>query len=561
MKHLGFDTLSCVWGPCGAFFCCCALALFFVASPVFADEAGSSSIEYLTLDPEAVTGESLGFASAVLRNPSDGSLWIGMSEKGLLRIGRNGRRIRYTHQSGHLPSDHIEGMCVTSEGELFILDAEGEVTCYSSVEGFHSLKGLPGPVVSLSSQGNRVYFLLDTGAVYSLPDGTSPSLYTDLGRPALFLISPADGSLLIAGAGGSVVMVSDGKPSALPHLPEVANAILLSSDNTLWAGTDTGLYHLSEGKWVYFDTHAMLSSRRIVSIAEDSQNRLLVATGRGLCWIDVSNSNVSKSETLYSDETFLPLSLSVDSNHTCYIGGVRGVAAVALDGSFSLTPWVAPEPDGPGPSGHKPVSWTLFILSVLAIFCISFVFCYRRRRAPETPVKPTDIPVEIAPVSPVSPDHPAEQTDSITTPERPSVRRSPSVRANSAFSTSSHSSDDYFKLLDNLDNNPQDSFVAGVYDIIKSSYTDSKLSVEDIAGKLNLTRVHVNRKLQASLGISPSSLLKAYRMRLAASMIMENEIPVSEIASRTGFSSGSYFSSAFKDFFGKSPSEYYSMNK
>lgn len=508
-----------------------------------------------------MTGESLGFASAVLRNPSDGSLWIGMSEKGLLRIGRNGRRIRYTQQSGHLPSDHVKGMCVTSEGELFILDTDGAVTCYSSVEGFHSLKGLPGPVVSLSSLGNRVYFLLDTGTVYCSSDGTSPSLYVDLGKPALFLISPGDGSLLIAGAGGSVVSVSDGKPSALPLLPEVANAILLSSDNTLWAGTDAGLYHLSEGKWVYFDTHAMLSSRRIVSIAEDSQNRLLVATGRGLCWIDVSNSNVSKSETLLSDETFLPLSLSVDSNHTCYIGGVRGVAAVALDGSFSLIPWVAPEPDGPGPSGGKPVSWTLFILSVLASFCISFIFCYRRRRAPETPVKPTDIPVEIVPVSPVSPDHSAEQTDSITTPERPSVRRSSSVRANSASSTSFLSSDDYFKLLDNLDNNPQDSFVKDVYDIIKSSYTDSKLSVEDIAGKLNLTRVHVNRKLQASLGISPSSLLKAYRMRLAASMIMENEIPVSEIASRTGFSSGSYFSSAFKDFFGKSPSEYYSTNK
>ena len=73
-----------------------------------------------------------------------------------------------------------------------------------------------------------------------------------------------------------------------------------------------------------------------------------------------------------------------------------------------------------------------------------------------------------------------------------------------------------------------------------------------------MTRVHVNRKLQAALGVSPSLLLKAYRMRLAASLLVANEIPVSEIASRTGFSSSSYFSSAFKDFFGKSPSEYVS---
>ena len=541
--------------------CCCTLALVLAVIPTFADDVSPSSIEYLTLDPEPVTGESLGFASAVLRNPSDGSLWIGMAEKGLLRIGRNGRRIRYTQNSGHLPSDHIKGLSLSSDGILYVLDASGAVTSYSSVEGFHSLKGLPGPVVSLSSLGDRVYFLLGTGAVYCLSDGKSPFLYMDTGKPSLAVFSAFDGSVFVAGVGGSVLSITDGKSAALPALPETVSTILLSSDNTLWAGTDAGLYHLSDGRWDFFDTHSVLPSSRVVSLAEDPQKHLLVATGRGLCWIDVSNSNVSNSEILCPDETFLPFSSSVDSDRICYIGGVRGIAAVALDGSFSLTPWVAPEPDGPGPSERKSFSWILYILSVLAGFCISFVFYFRRRRIPVTPVKPTDIPVTSSPDSPESPVLASVHTDPESAPERPSVRRSPSVRANSVSSSSSLSSDEYFKLLDNLDNTSSDPFVQDVYDIIKASYTDSKLSVEDIASKLSLTRVHVNRKLQAALGVSPSSLLKAYRMRLAASMILENEIPVAEIASRTGFSSGSYFSSAFKDFFGKSPSEYYSTNK
>ena len=139
MKHLGFDTLHRVSGPCGAFLCCCALAFCLTLVPAFAVEEDVPSVEFLSLDPEPVTGESLGFATAVVRSPSDGSLWIGMAEKGLLRIGRNGRRIRYTQQSGHLPSDQIKGLCASSDGVIYILDARGQVMRYSSVEGFKSL--------------------------------------------------------------------------------------------------------------------------------------------------------------------------------------------------------------------------------------------------------------------------------------------------------------------------------------------------------------------------------------------------------------------------------------
>ena len=144
--------------------------------------------------------------------------------------------------------------------------------------------------------------------------------------------------------------------------------------------------------------------------------------------------------------------------------------------------------------------------------------------------------------------------DKISTSSRKSDRRQGSVRSGSYGSAPG----DLMQLIDRLDHTDGDPFVSAVYDIIKESYSDPKLSVEDIARQLHLTRVHVNRKLQASLGVSPSLLLKAYRMRLASSLLKENGIPVSEIAANTGFSSSSYFSSAFKDFFGKSPSEYVS---
>ena len=558
MKHLGFDTLHRVSGPCGAFLCCCALAFCLALVPAFAVEEGAPSAEFLSLDPEPVTGESLGFATAVVRSPSDESLWIGMAEKGLLRIGRNGRRIRYTQQSGHLPSDHIKGLCSSSDGVLYILDAAGKVTRFSSVEGFKPLPGLPDGVVSIASFGDHIYFLIDSGAVYVLVSGQAPALLVNTGKPASFMVTAPDGRLFIAGAKDAVFSFSGGKMVPVAALPEAPNCLSASSDGTLWAGADQGIYRLTDGIWSFYDLRNVLPSGRVVSLLEGATNRVWVATGRGICCLDVSNSNVSKSDILYAEETFLPLASSVDDKHVFYAGCVRGVAAVALDGFFNLSPWVAPEPDAHDPSGRAFPLWGWFLFAFLLAAC--FVLGSRFRK--HTPISdPPAIDRPLTPDTPVttvtSEENPVQNTSS----GRPTVRRQPSVRNDSSVSISSLSPDELFKLLDRLDNTELDTFVNSVYGIIKDSYSDSKLSVEDIAQHLNLTRVHVNRKLQASLGVSPSLLLKAYRMRLASTLLLQNEIPVSEIASKTGFSSSSYFSSAFKDFFGKSPSEYIAYKK
>ena len=135
------------------------------------------------------------------------------------------------------------------------------------------------------------------------------------------------------------------------------------------------------------------------------------------------------------------------------------------------------------------------------------------------------------------------------------------VRARTSTKTSDQQTYTPGELIDKLESIaslPGDSFANIVYQIVLQHYTDPKFSVETIASELHLSRVHVNRKMQAELGISPSALIKAFRMRLATEMLASNEIPVAEIASRTGFSSPSYFSSAFKEFFGVSPKEYLS---
>jgi AraC-like DNA-binding protein len=101
-----------------------------------------------------------------------------------------------------------------------------------------------------------------------------------------------------------------------------------------------------------------------------------------------------------------------------------------------------------------------------------------------------------------------------------------------------------------------------VLEHVLAHLSDSGYGVEQIAADLGITRIHVNRKLKTETGYSPSTVFKTIRMTQAKRLLLEGRYPVAEIATRCGFSTASYFSTAFKDFFGQSPSEFLiSQNK
>jgi AraC-like DNA-binding protein len=80
--------------------------------------------------------------------------------------------------------------------------------------------------------------------------------------------------------------------------------------------------------------------------------------------------------------------------------------------------------------------------------------------------------------------------------------------------------------------------------------------VASLCEDVGISRVHLNRKLKAFGKDSPSVLIKTFRMKQAAYLLANNKVNVSEVAYRVGFSSHSYFSNAFRDYFGMSPREF-----
>ncbi len=104
-------------------------------------------------------------------------------------------------------------------------------------------------------------------------------------------------------------------------------------------------------------------------------------------------------------------------------------------------------------------------------------------------------------------------------------------------------------------------FTTRVMMLIQEHISEPDFDVESIAALTGMSRIHVNRKLKAEGSPSPSVLIKQRRMDIAKFLLLQSEMPMSQIASECGFRSPSYFTTAFKDYTGLTPSEFVAQNR
>jgi len=99
-------------------------------------------------------------------------------------------------------------------------------------------------------------------------------------------------------------------------------------------------------------------------------------------------------------------------------------------------------------------------------------------------------------------------------------------------------------------------FLPKVVETIKAHISDPDFGVEELSREIGMSRVHMNRKLKESINISPSSFIKSIKLKQGAYLLVNNKVNISEVAYRVGFSTHSYFSSSFKEYFGLSPKDF-----
>ena len=102
-------------------------------------------------------------------------------------------------------------------------------------------------------------------------------------------------------------------------------------------------------------------------------------------------------------------------------------------------------------------------------------------------------------------------------------------------------------------------FMKQLYGIIQAHLDDSDLDVGKLAEYMNISRRTLNRKLSAMINLSAHDIIRQYRLKQAA-ILLKNKLSVTETAYSVGFESPSYFSVAFKAFYGIPPSEYSSSS-
>jgi len=99
-------------------------------------------------------------------------------------------------------------------------------------------------------------------------------------------------------------------------------------------------------------------------------------------------------------------------------------------------------------------------------------------------------------------------------------------------------------------------FLQKAIDYVKDNLADSDLNIEKMSNVLNISRVHLYRKLKAITNQNPTEFIRTIRLKQAAYLLSLGKLNVSEIAYMVGFNSHQYFTNSFQKHFGMSPTEY-----
>lgn len=92
--------------------------------------------------------------------------------------------------------------------------------------------------------------------------------------------------------------------------------------------------------------------------------------------------------------------------------------------------------------------------------------------------------------------------------------------------------------------------------LIERNIGNPELNVNEIGRDLGMSRVQLYRKVKALLGYSVNDYIINVRLKKAKHLLLETDRSVAEIASEVGFSSPTYFSTAFKNKFNLTPKDF-----
>ena len=99
-------------------------------------------------------------------------------------------------------------------------------------------------------------------------------------------------------------------------------------------------------------------------------------------------------------------------------------------------------------------------------------------------------------------------------------------------------------------------FIQKAIDIVNKHISDYDFDVKEFTSEMAMSRAQLHRKIKALSNKTTSEFIRTIRLNKAAELLRQKTDNVTQIAYETGFSNLSWFTKAFKEQFGVTPSEY-----
>jgi len=321
--------------------------------------------------------------------------------------------------------------------------------------------------------------------------------------------------------------------------PDATNCSAETPDGTVCLGTRQGLLV------VHPDGHLLarlgeedgLSSANVHAVLPLSPSDIWVATATGISHVNVIGKDTfclmhfGVLDGLCLDGRELhPLKMALEDSTGLIRVGFQG-------GTFVFSPerlLASPRyvffhvPHGYVTPSHR-FAWYWWLLPV--IVAVAFVWWLVRRGRSAGPV-----------VSAESSEESAEPSEVSATATAPSETVIQEILQSCQPSADTPSDDERF--------------LRRLQQIVEEHLGDEDFSVQVLASEMAMDRTVLFRRMQMLTGTAPSAYIRSVRMNVAAHLLRESRLSVSDIALQTGFATTKYFSRIFKETYGKLPKEY-----
>lgn len=105
-------------------------------------------------------------------------------------------------------------------------------------------------------------------------------------------------------------------------------------------------------------------------------------------------------------------------------------------------------------------------------------------------------------------------------------------------------------------NSIDQNFIKSLLEILETHYANPDFGVPQLQDEMGMSKNQLHRKTKALTNEAPGELIRNFRLKRAAQLIVQKADTISQIGYAVGFNNPSYFTKCFKKLFGVSPSAY-----